>query len=115
MHSDPFLTSLIAKNPKFEREIYELFLEYEINDAIVYFSNTPTWALTRLFENFQSTNQGSYMYSSIFRHENFDLSLIDQFIVEKKDDYFSFVHNPNVGRERLIAVSQSGAERHSRN
>ncbi len=110
MHSDPFLTSLIAKNPKLEREIYELFLEYEINDAIVYFSNTPTWALTRLFEIFQSTNQGSYMYSSIFRHENFDLSLIDQFIVEKKDDYFSFVHNPNVGRERLIAVSQSGAE-----
>lgn len=110
MHSDPFLTSLIAKNPNFEKEIYELFLEYEMNDAITDFANTPTWALTRLFEKFQSTNQGSYMYGTVFRHENFDLSLIDHFIAENKSDYFSFVHNPNIGEERLIAISKSAVE-----
>jgi len=111
MHTDPYLASLIASKPKYEQEIYELFLEKNLDSAITDFANTPTWALTRLYEKYVEKNQGSYMYGSILRHENFDLGIIDQLIKEGKTDYYSWiVHHPHVGAKRLLAISTSGDE-----
>ena len=111
MHTDPFLAALVESKPKFEQEIYEFFLEKNLDNSITDFANTPKWALTRLYEKYQKANQGSYMYGSILRHPNFDLELVDQLIKEGKHEYYSWiVHNPNVGAKRLIAISKGGDE-----
>jgi hypothetical protein len=109
MHTDPYLAALIASNPKYEQEIYELFLAKNLDAAITDFANTPTWVLARLYEKYVEKNQGSYMYSSILRHDNFDLGLIDQFLKEGKTEFYSWiVHNSNIGAKRLLAIANGG-------
>ncbi len=111
MDRDPFIDSLLASKPSLEKQIYEIFLEKGLANAITDFANTPTWALTALYEKYQASNQGSYMYGSILRHPNFDVSIFDILIAENQTEYYSWmVHNPNVGAKRLLVISKSTEE-----
>jgi len=111
MNRDPFIDSLISSNPNFEKDIYQKFLDENITSSLTDFANTPTWALTALYEKYQATNQYSNMYSSMMKHENFDLAIFDELITENKKEFYSWmVHNPNIGSERLIAISKCNDE-----
>jgi hypothetical protein len=106
--SDPYLTALISQRPDLEKPFYDFLLEKKLSGSVSFnsyigFINTPTWALTALYERKPD--------DSIVSHPNFDSKILKSIISQANSPVIAgAVHSPNITNEQLAEVAKVSNE-----